>query len=247
MTEVSFAGIWDATLAAVREEAPLVVPVAAAFLFLPQLLFARWMGDLPANEWFTPGNSGRTLLVFIPVALASLVGQIAITAMALRAFPGRTVAEALGQSAARIMPAIAANLIQAIAFVGGLLLLILPGFYLLARLILVIPILVCETRDPLEAVRRSWELTRGRGLKVTGFLLVLIFGFLLISLAMSGIAAAVGVLASLGGAAPEAGWGVARWLVELLNAAASAGITLIFILFTAMLYSVLVRAPAADD
>jgi len=61
----------------------------------------------------------------------------------------------------------------------GLLLLIIPGLYLLVRLALVEPVAVCERVSGSTAMRRSFELTRGRFWQV--FLLGLAFGAVIIA------------------------------------------------------------------
>jgi hypothetical protein len=61
-----------------------------------------------------------------------------------------------------------------ISIVFGLLVLIVPGIYLMVRLALVEPVAVCERVSGTTAMRRSFELTRGRFWQV--FLLGLIFG-----------------------------------------------------------------------
>lgn len=66
-----------------------------------------------------------------------------------------------------------------LALVLGFLLLIIPGFYLLVRLALVEPIAVCERVSGSEAMRRSFELTKGRFGQV--FLLGLAFGAVIIT------------------------------------------------------------------
>ncbi len=244
----TFASLWEAAVASLRRDQALLVPVAAAFLFLPQLLLARWVGDLPVNQWFSGGNAARTLILFVPVVLASLVGQLSLTAILLGEGEGQTVSQAIGASAGRAAPALAANLIQALGFGFGLLLLILPGFYVLGRLSLVIPLIVSQTRDPVDAIQRSWHLTRGRGLQVMAWFATLFLGFLLVSIAVNGLAAAFGVVSAIaeGGVAEEGRWGLGRWIFELMGGALSAGITLLLIAFTAELYRALRSLPAPD-
>src|SRR5439155_4315972 len=67
--------------------------------------------------------------------------------------------------------------LSALALIVGLLLLVIPGIYLLVRLALVEPIVVCERVSGSTAMRRSFDLTRGRfwqvfrlGLALLGFL-----------------------------------------------------------------------------
>ena len=58
----------------------------------------------------------------------------------------------------------------------GLLLLIVPGLYLLGRLGLVTPVVVAEgQRNPITAISRSFELTRGNGWAVVGLLILIAF------------------------------------------------------------------------
>ncbi len=70
------------------------------------------------------------------------------------------------------------RLLSGIALLVGLLLLVIPGVYLLVRLALVEPVAVCERVSGTTAMRRSYELTKGRfwllfrlGLVLLGFLL----------------------------------------------------------------------------
>ncbi len=69
--------------------------------------------------------------------------------------------------------------LAALALVLGLVLLIIPGIYLLVRLALVEPVAVCERISGSTAMRRSFELTKGRFWQV--FLLWLAFGAVMIA------------------------------------------------------------------
>jgi hypothetical protein len=66
-----------------------------------------------------------------------------------------------------------------LALILGLLLLIIPGIYLLVRLALVEPVAVCERVSGPTAMRRSFELTKGRFWQV--LLLGLAFGAMMIA------------------------------------------------------------------
>jgi hypothetical protein len=246
MQPFNFATVWEAMLAQFRAQSSVLVPVAAAFLFLPQLVFGRVLGDMTPAEWFEGPGTWRAVLVIALVLVASIIGQLSISAIVLGSFGTSTVGETLKEAAGRLPPGLAASLIQGIAFGFGLVLLILPGLYLLARLWLVIPLIVAETRDPLDAIRRSWELTRGRGLQLMGFVAILLLGVLLLTLAIGGLASGLGALLALALGTPDEGWGLSRWLVELVNTAASAGLGLVLALFVAELYRALKAAPPAE-
>jgi hypothetical protein len=72
------------------------------------------------------------------------------------------------------------NLLSVLAIILGLLLLIVPGIFLLVRLALVDTIAVCEYVSGGAAMRRSYELTKGRFWLLFG--LGLILGFMTIGL-----------------------------------------------------------------
>lgn len=247
MTDSSFGGIWAATLASVRRNAELVLPVAGAFLFLPQLGLQLATSDTPPDQWFTGSRSTLIIATFLVVIAVSLVGQLVLAHIAIRDGTGQdqTLGAVIGTSASLALPALAANLMQGIMVGFGLVLLILPGLWLLARFLLVVPIIVRETRDPIEALKRSWTLTEGNGFRILGMLLVLILGFLLLSLSISGLGAAIGVISTVAGGQSDAGWGIGRWIFEVLSAGVSAAISVYWVTFVAMLYSALRVEKAA--
>jgi uncharacterized membrane protein YesL len=66
-----------------------------------------------------------------------------------------------------------------LAILLGLLLLIIPGLYLFVRLTLIEPVVVCERVSGSTAMRRSFELTKGRFWQLV--LLGLVFGSILVA------------------------------------------------------------------
>lgn len=70
--------------------------------------------------------------------------------------------------------------LSGLVLVLGFLLLVLPGVYLLVRLALIEPVVVCERASGSAAMRRSFELTKGRFWKLFG--LGLIFGAIMIAI-----------------------------------------------------------------
>lgn len=246
MTDSSFGGVWAATQVSVRRNAELVVPVAGAFLFLPQLALQLATGDTAPNTWFSGERSTLIIATFLVVIAVSLVGQLVLTHIAVRDGTGqdRTLGAVIAASAGLALPALAANLMQGIMVGFGFLLLILPGLWLLARFLLVVPIITTETRDPIEALKRSWQLTEGNGFRVLGMLLILILGFILLSISISGLGAAVGVISTVAGGQSAEGWGIGRWLFEVMSAGVSAAISVYWVTFVAMLYRALKHEAA---
>jgi Membrane domain of glycerophosphoryl diester phosphodiesterase len=80
----------------------------------------------------------------------------------------------------RLPALIAAGVLAALGIIGGLILLIVPGLYLLTRWILIAPVIVLEGRSAGESFGRSTELVRGRGWSVFG---VIVVTFLLAAIA----------------------------------------------------------------
>lgn len=67
-----------------------------------------------------------------------------------------------------------AAILMALIIIGGFILLILPGIYLAVRLQFV-PILVADKNlTPVDAIKKTWELTRGKWMKIFVFDLLLI-------------------------------------------------------------------------
>lgn len=77
------------------------------------------------------------------------------------------------------LPWIAIASIAIPIFIGiGLVMCIIPGIYLWLALVVVVPVIVVEQANIVDAVRRSWELTKGQKLQI--FLVYLMYGILLL-------------------------------------------------------------------
>src|SRR5215210_3937878 len=79
-----------------------------------------------------------------------------------------SLAETFRRVQPRLPAIIPAGLIAAIAIFAGLLLLIVPGLYLLTIWLLIIPVIVLEGRSAGESFGRSRELVKGHGWTVFG-------------------------------------------------------------------------------
>jgi hypothetical protein len=93
----------------------------------------------------------------------------------------------VGQVYERVRPRlpalIAAGLVAGIAIAFGLILLVVPGLFLLTRWALVAPAVVVERRSAGEALSRSWELVKGHSWTM--------FGIILVTAILSGIASGI--------------------------------------------------------
>jgi Membrane domain of glycerophosphoryl diester phosphodiesterase len=84
----------------------------------------------------------------------------------------------LGETFAVVRPQlpaiIVAGILAVLGVILGLILLIIPGLYLLTRWILIIPVIVLEGRSAGESFGRSWELVKGFGWNVFGVIVLTI-------------------------------------------------------------------------
>lgn len=232
-----FSAAWGATTDFMSENQALLLPLAGMFLFLPQLLFQFGAQDLVPGAPLPDGSGLRIGLLVGLLLVASLMGQLTITRMAAGRTRGVTLGEELAASASVLLPAVAALLLQSIAIGIGLVALFLPGIYLIGRLLFVLPVLACETSDPIEALKRSWALTAGNGFRLAAFVMAIGFAIIFISVLLGGVGAAIGVVSTVASGGPPAeGWGIGRWLFELLNVSVSALLSVTYMVFVAQLY-----------
>jgi hypothetical protein len=92
-----------------------------------------------------------------------------------------SVGELFARTQPRLPALIVAGILAGLAIAFGLLLLIIPGLFLLSRWFLITPAIVLEGRSAGESFGRSWELTRGHigsalGLVVLTILIVIVGG-----------------------------------------------------------------------
>ncbi len=240
MDPISFGRLWPETVAAVRRHTDLLWPLAAAFLFFPQLLVARHVNDRTPQEMFTGAALPGDLLAVSGLVLMSVVGQLVMARLIARDGTDGETLGALLRNALFLLPAgVAVTLIQGLGTGIGLFLFVIPGLWLYCRLLLVLPLVATDHGDPIEAVKASWALTSGRALKLFGMVATLLLGFLLLALGINGIGAAVGVISTLAAGGTAEGWGIGRWLFEILGAAASSAMGTFFIAFLAVLMQAL--------
>ncbi|HEX6582830.1 MAG TPA: hypothetical protein VF056_04435 [Thermoleophilaceae bacterium] len=181
------------------------------------------------------------LVVFVPVAIISgviyagdvgILGALIVAAIGTIAtywFQGMVVEAArdildgrrdhtvgsLARSAATVIgPLLVAGILAGIGIGIGLLLLIVPGLYLLTIWAVLAPVIVIERRDAIGAFGRSRELVRGHGWQVFGVILVLFLLQFLVTAVIQALANSV--------ADSVVGYSLADLIVRLLVAPLSA-------------------------
>jgi hypothetical protein len=138
-------------------------------------------------------GAGLALAVVVN-AVVGIVGyfwvQGALVEAAADVHDGKVELE-VGEIFARVRPLlpalIVAGLLAGLGIGIGLLLLLVPGLYLLTRWALIIPVIVLERRSAGEAFSRSHELVRGHGWTVFGIVLVVFLLGAIVGAIVSGL------------------------------------------------------------
>ena len=181
------------------------------------------------------------LVVFVPVAIISgliyagdvgILGALIVAAIGTIAtywFQGmvveaardildgrrdHTVGSLVRAAAAVIWPLVVAGILAGIAIGLGLLLLIVPGLFLLTIWAVLAPVIVIERKDALSAFGRSRELVRGNGWQVFSVIVVLFILQFVVTAVIQALANSV--------ADSVVGFSVADLIVRLLVAPLSA-------------------------
>lgn len=260
---------WRDTTRLARENRPLLAGIAGIFFFVPYaalLLTLPLLAPMPPSgaDFATIAKSMQAIYAsawwaFALVMICLVYGTLAMLAlMKLRARP--TVGEALRIGAAALPAYLLAVVIEMLGIelivgtiavivatsgnsgllVAGWIISFALQLYLVVRFAMTAPVMVLEgERNPVKALRRSWDMTQGRGWKISGFIVLLLIAFLVVTMLLSLV---FGLLLALVG---EAG---AQFGDALFSAAVlSASFTLMACVLAAV-YSQISRAsrPAQD-
>ena len=132
-------------------------------------------------------NAGANVFWFLLGALISVVGYFWVQAALVETVndvrdgrADRSIGETYGAVRPRLGAATIAGVLAAIGIGIGLILLIVPGLYLLTIWSMLIPVIVLEGRSAGEAFTRSREVVRGSGWSVFGLIIIT---FLLVAIA----------------------------------------------------------------
>ncbi|WP_310496247.1 hypothetical protein [Sandarakinorhabdus sp.] len=193
MQPFSAGAIWNDTLAALRRDFWTLFVVAAPFTLLVSMAAALFGPPAPRTmAGYTPG------VVFWLIVVPGVIGIIAqLAVVRLVADPSELPRRALGRALALSPVFLLASTIAAVPVALGLMALVVPGLYVMARLFLTAPVAALEGLDPASTVRRSWELTRGHGGTILLFIVLGILFVLGASVLSAGIGAAVASVVKL--------------------------------------------------
>jgi hypothetical protein len=165
----AFSTVWviRTTLSVWRRDAPALTVVSLLFS-APLVPLVLATGD---TSRVYVGAGGLLGLLASGALCAGVVADL----RGSRPRVGEMIAVALRRSGSLVL----ASLISGLAILLGLVLLVAPGAIAWAGLFVVVPVLAAEPeRGPVQALRRSWELTRGRRLGVFAVALASLAGAL---------------------------------------------------------------------
>ncbi len=253
---ISMNQVWDDSVAFIRREAALLIPLTLATVYLSDVLASIASGLAEPGK---PNPSGTILM--LAAALWSIVGQLAIAMLVLR--PGHSVGEALSNGFRRLgkvvlvavliglIVSVAATPIATAAVFNGAdpakpeTIQALPGWILLCatalivgliwlavRLALINPLIVDRNPGVVEAIKTGFALTKGISARL--FFVALLYGVMLTILSRAVQFVAGSIFALIGAAidSPLAGTVMTAMVTGLITAAMS----LLATVFLATLY-----------
>lgn len=243
----SYSAVWDDTVRMLKANSSLLAALAGVFLFLPSLLIAYFLPQQQVSADKAIANfisyMGTNIHWLILTRVVNMVGTLAMLILLFQR-AGVTVGAAIGQSLRYLPGYFLASAFSNLMIGAGLLLFLIPGLYLFGRLTPLGPVLVGEERrNPIDAIRRSFQVTKGRGWAIIGLVLIVgIAGFIL-SFAVTAVTGALLLLI--------AGKGLGGFLLLILQSAATAALSTILVVLFAAIYRSLASersaaAPAAD-
>jgi hypothetical protein len=256
MANLSITTAWNETAAFVKREAGLILPIAFLLLAVPGAALQLAMPTPPM-----PGESpeaGAWLLLIPLVMIASIIGSIAISYLALR--PGTSVGEGLQAGLRRFFPLFLASLLIGIAAViimiplafillggavatgdpaaagGSLILFILIATVIAiafwVRLMLMTPVAAAERAGPIALISRSWELTKGHFWKLLGLVILLLVVALIVTYAISAV---IGIFVFMVAGPPDPG-STSLIVMTIISALLQAVFSAIFVTLLARIY-----------
>jgi len=267
MTKLSLTTAWNETVAFVKREARLLLPIA---LLLNALPMAVATASVPELRQGGTAQGGLWLLLVPLAAFVGTIGHVAISYLALR--PGRTVGEALARGLKRFLPILGLYLLVGLALgiamtlilvlvtllfgvdtsaprpeqlagvaVLGIALVLPLMLFAATRLMFVTTVAAVEEGGPIAILRRTWALTGPVFWTLLGFLILSGILALVINIVAQTILG-IPILIVSGPPRPGSLSGV---VVLLLGALVSTVVTVFLTTMTARIYAQLAPREAS--
>ncbi|MEM1132227.1 MAG: hypothetical protein AAGH53_04765 [Pseudomonadota bacterium] len=185
-----FGATWNDAVSLVTSNVQILIAVIGAFVVIPQLILVFMMGEPPTGSSADPdavfaeimSYYTDNLLLILIVSIIGIIGTLTILTIYLDS-SRPTVATAITAAFGMIITYFITSLLMGLAIGIGFLLLIIPGIYVAIKFVCAGPVIVAEkVRNPITALQRSWELTKGNSLRIFAFVLILFVVLFVISL-----------------------------------------------------------------
>lgn len=151
----------------VQQSFAFIILTVAVAVFVPWII--NWGGDHVFH------HRGQQLLMELIDIVVSATFALGLFKIYLRFRDGeKPIFENLFDGLARAHTWVGAAIIMGVAVVMGLVLLIVPGIIMLLRLWFVGFVLVDERTGPIDAIQRSWDITRGHTMDLLVFFIILV-------------------------------------------------------------------------
>ncbi len=223
MMKLNYMQCWNGAMALLGAHKEAILAIAGVFLFLPTFLFAQFVdqplltGDEDMNGLMAAYSAyfSENVLSIMASNLVISFGGLAIY-FTLAPSRNHTVAEDLMAALKAFLIYLIANLLTGLLTLMGFFLFIIPGLYIASRFILV-PVVIVDQgeRNPIEALKRSWSLTRSSGFSILLFILIIaVVG----TITIGALQAVTGIIAGL--ATSGTGWPFVDNLVASLTGTA---------------------------
>lgn len=192
--KLDFSDTWSNALALLSAHKEAALAIAGVFLFLPQVVVGYFMSNIEAagvstsdqmmvvyEQWFAANG----LMLFLST-LVTMIGSIALYVIFLRG--NQTIGEALVTALKLFIPFLLLAILTAIAVGIGFVLLIIPGIYLAIKFSLGGAVIAAEhVLNPIEAMKRSWHVTKGNSVRIFFFLLIMLVVGMIALVAVSAV------------------------------------------------------------
>lgn len=182
MNKIDLNRVWDDARAMGAANKDLLAAIAGMFVLLPSVVGNMLIkAPTAATKDMPQAEAYQRLVQFysdnwaVFVVLGLAVSFAVLTMLVLLLRPERlTVGESLKAAIVLLPGYFVASMLQGLGLGLGILLFILPGLYIFARLSLIAPVAAAEQcANPFEQLRRSFVLTRGNGWRVFMMLVIL--------------------------------------------------------------------------
>jgi hypothetical protein len=259
LAKLSLSRAWDETRDVLRRDGKLISAVALAMLVLPGVIAQV---ATPPHPGAQVANAGYWTFLSLAAVLIALAGQLAIVRLALG--PPVSVGDAIRHGLKRSPAYLGATLIWLLPFTLAILAVVSSSpnpqkpsgavalatliaggglIYVAVRLFVGVAVASAEPLGPLQILRRSWDLTKGRFGKLFVFLLIFFTGFAVLSLA---VGAVVGSAVRLAAGEAEQ-FTVSALLLALASQLVGALVTSTLMVMLARIYAQIIASDGSSS